>query len=79
MASGIQYCIKGHCIGLDVFGFLRSFKEVHPLLPMVALFFFLMTVGCLLGACLADPGIIPRREVAKMDGSLGIQHQPRKA
>lgn len=22
-ASGIQYCIKGHYIGLDVFGFLK--------------------------------------------------------
>ena len=51
--------------------FLKSFKEVHPLLPMVALFFFLMTVGCLLGACLADPGIIPRREVAKKGWVIG--------
>ena len=65
-------------MSLDVFVALRSFKEVHPLLPMAALFLFLMTVGCLLGACLADPGIIPRREVAKMDG-LGIQNQHCKA
>lgn len=44
-------------------------SEVHPILPMVALFFFLLTVGCLLGACLADPGIIPRREVILATGS----------
>lgn len=44
-------------------------SEVHPLLPMVALFFFLLTVGCLLGACLADPGIIPRREVILATGA----------
>eukprot|EP00439_Symbiodinium_sp_Y106_P045565 s7038_g5.t2 len=43
--------------------------EVHPILPMTALFFFLMTVGCLLSACLADPGIIPRREVILATGS----------
>ena len=42
----------------------RHSQEVHPILPMVALFFFVLTVGCLLGACLADPGIIPRREAA---------------
>ena len=51
-------------------------QEVHPILPMVALFFFLLTVGCLLGACLADPGIIPRREVSGcvwvFGGRLGV-------
>ncbi|CAJ1424460.1 unnamed protein product [Effrenium voratum] len=43
-------------------------SEVHPLLPLVALFFFLLTVGCLLAACLSDPGILPRREVILATG-----------
>ncbi|CAJ1331298.1 unnamed protein product [Effrenium voratum] len=47
-------------------------SEVHPLLPLVALFFFLLTVGCLLAACLSDPGILPRREIC----TLASPHSP---
>eukprot|EP00929_Paragymnodinium_shiwhaense_P038024 TRINITY_DN20166_c1_g1_i1.p1 TRINITY_DN20166_c1_g1~~TRINITY_DN20166_c1_g1_i1.p1 ORF type:complete len:566 (-),score=94.23 TRINITY_DN20166_c1_g1_i1:157-1854(-) len=38
-------------------------NRVHPFLPMVALFFFMLTVAFLLTTCCSDPGIIPRREV----------------
>lgn len=44
--------------------------KVNPLLPLTALFFFLLTVGCLFAACYTDPGIIPRREVIL---ALGLQ------
>jgi len=37
--------------------------RVHFLLPLVAFFFFVLTVGCLCATCCTDPGIIPRREV----------------
>jgi hypothetical protein len=43
-------------------------SQVHPLLPCFALFFFVLTVGCLLAACLSDPGIIPKREVIIASG-----------
>jgi hypothetical protein len=67
-----QKMIRPGFFNLIIFLRLQGFRvsaslncqEVHPILPMVALFFFLLTVGCLLGACLADPGIIPRREVS---------------
>jgi len=36
---------------------------VHPILPLVAVFFFCLTVVFLTATCLMDPGIIPRREV----------------
>lgn len=42
---------------------LPYYWQVHFLLPMGAVFFFVMTLACLLLACCADPGIIPRREV----------------
>lgn len=37
--------------------------QVHFLLPLIAFFFFVLTVGCLSATCCTDPGIIPRREV----------------
>lgn len=43
--------------------------KVHPFLPLWALFCFVMTVGCLLAACMSDPGIIPRREVIIASGT----------
>jgi len=79
-----QKMIRPGFFNLIIFLRLQGFRvsaslkcqEVHPILPMVALFFFLLTVGCLLGACLADPGIIPRREVSGcvwvFGGRLGV-------
>mmetsp|Transcript_116778 Transcript_116778/g.225170 ORF Transcript_116778/g.225170 Transcript_116778/m.225170 type:complete len:437 (+) Transcript_116778:115-1425(+) len=52
-----------------VFAMPFWWTKVHFLLPLVALFFFFMTVGCLLAACFSDPGIIPRREVILATGS----------
>ncbi|CAK0828267.1 unnamed protein product [Prorocentrum cordatum] len=43
--------------------------QVHPLVPIVAIFFFVMTTSCLLLASCSDPGIIPRREVILAEGS----------
>mmetsp|Transcript_18236 Transcript_18236/g.49524 ORF Transcript_18236/g.49524 Transcript_18236/m.49524 type:complete len:529 (-) Transcript_18236:74-1660(-) len=42
--------------------------KVHFLLPLAVVFFFVLTVGCLLLACCTDPGIIPRREVILATG-----------
>jgi hypothetical protein len=38
-------------------------SKVHFILPLIAVFFFVMTAGCLAATCCTDPGIIPRREV----------------
>lgn len=43
--------------------------QVHFLLPLFSIFFFFLTVGCLLAACFSDPGIIPRREVILASGT----------
>eukprot|EP00747_Dinoflagellata_sp_TGD_P188474 gnl/TRDRNA2_/TRDRNA2_47536_c0_seq1.p1 gnl/TRDRNA2_/TRDRNA2_47536_c0~~gnl/TRDRNA2_/TRDRNA2_47536_c0_seq1.p1 ORF type:complete len:499 (-),score=85.54 gnl/TRDRNA2_/TRDRNA2_47536_c0_seq1:80-1576(-) len=45
------------------FAFPYFWVAVHPVVGLSALFFFFLTVGCLLAACCSDPGIIPRREV----------------
>ncbi|CAE7247320.1 ZDHHC14 [Symbiodinium natans] len=72
-AMGPANCFSWACILVPsilyfVVALPYYWSEVHPILPMTALFFFLMTVGCLLSACLADPGIIPRREVILATG-----------
>lgn len=43
--------------------------KVHWMVPLFAVFFFAMTVCCLLAACLSDPGVIPRREVILATGT----------
>lgn len=42
--------------------------KVHFMLPLATVFFFVLTVGCLVLACCSDPGIIPRREVILATG-----------
>eukprot|EP00927_Polykrikos_kofoidii_P069270 TRINITY_DN64654_c0_g1_i1.p1 TRINITY_DN64654_c0_g1~~TRINITY_DN64654_c0_g1_i1.p1 ORF type:complete len:478 (+),score=35.70 TRINITY_DN64654_c0_g1_i1:68-1435(+) len=54
-------------------------RKTHPLIPLASVFFFFLTIGCLLAACCCDPGILPRREVilatgiaAKLERELGF-------
>jgi hypothetical protein len=44
-------------------------EKVHPLVPLVGVFFFVLATSCLCLACWSDPGIIPRREVILAEGS----------
>merc|ERR1711970_471108 len=49
--------------------FRHQWYKVHFMVPLVPLFFFVLTIGCLLLTCFSDPGIIPRREVILAEGS----------
>lgn len=49
--------------------------RVHPLIPLISLFFLFLTAGCLLAACCSDPGIIPRREVIIASGTAAKLQQ----
>lgn len=72
-ASGAHMCAWVCILVPSVAFFSTAFPffwiKVHPAVPLAALFFLLLTVGCLLAACLSDPGIIPRREVILATGS----------
>jgi len=61
-------CVLGPSLLYFIVAMPYYWVEVTPLLPFMALFFFFLTVGCLLAACCTDPGIIPRREVIVASG-----------
>jgi len=68
LATSIANCFAWLCILVPsgiyfMFAFPYYWAQAHPILPLVSVFFFFLTTGCLLAACLSDPGILPRREV----------------
>jgi palmitoyltransferase ZDHHC9/14/18 len=62
-------CILAPSLVYFALGFRYHWYKVHFLLPLAPLFFFVLTIGCLLLTCFSDPGIIPRREVILAEGS----------
>lgn len=54
------------------FAFPYFWARVHPVLPLIVVFVLFITVSSLLGACLSDPGIIPRREVILASGTAEV-------
>jgi hypothetical protein len=66
------FCILGPSILYFTVALPYFWVKVHFVLPLIALFFFVLTVGCLLLSCCSDPGIIPRRDVILAEGTAEV-------
>lgn len=73
MSTSAANCCAWCCIlvpsGVFFGTALPYYWIIHPVIPLLCIFFFALTVGCLLATCLSDPGILPRREVIIATGS----------